>query len=352
MSSIDYRDIIDKTLPNLARQLAMLMTPIGKGHEFTHRVKHHGHYTKHDYEAPVNEQNSWRDQVDWTKPFHRTVKKITGPDGAVAHEYTYNPVRLVGVNRPPGRNPDIVDECYITFRNLRVKDVLNQEYGPLDTRPTGPATIHTKKYPNDSPEPVTKELETSSTEWTQLDESWEVAVQSEFSQTIKAGSELYGVESETSFKLTAGYQQAQAKSSGKEDTDTDKSTTTIDPFSVLEVVESEQPVKLSQNITVTGSLECEIQWGLWYCFDETSPTLEAMFNVLRGLGANDAFLNEWFSDPKHAPTEARLASIKTPVVTINLGISDVPADQFSITTRQRKLTADEAEEDKEVKLEG
>ena len=352
MSSIDYRDIIDETLPNLARSLGMLIEPIGKGHEFTHRVKHHGHYTKHDYEAPVDWQNSWRDQVDWTKPFHRTVRKVTAADGTTTHEYTFNPVRRSDVTPPTGRRADIVDECYVTFRNLRVKDVIDQEYGPLDTTPTGTATIHTKSYPNDSPEPVTKELETSSTEWTQLDESWEVAVQSEFSQTIKAGSELYGVESETSLKLTAGYQQAQAKSSGKEASSTDKSTTTIDPFSTLEVVESEQPVKLSQNITVTGSLECEVEWGLAACFDETSSTLETMFNVLRGLGANNAFLNAWFSNPVHAPSEARLKLIKTPVVTINLGISDVPADQFSITTRQRPLTKEEAAEAEKTKLEG
>lgn len=337
MSSIDYRDIIEITLPDLAKQLAKLIAPIGQDHDFEYRVKHHGHYTKHVYLAPVPWQSSWRDQVDWTKAFHRTVAKVTGADGKSGHEYTYNPIRLVGVDRPPGTNPDVVDECYITFRNLRVVDVLNQEYGPLDTIPTGPPTVTTKSYPNDSSSPLTKELETSEKSWTQLDESWQVAVESEFSQTIKAGSELYGVESETSFKLTAGYQQSQEKSGGKEASSTDKSTTVIKPYSRLDVVQTEQPVKLSQNIVVTGGLECEIVWGLRRCYDETSATLEKMLNVFRGLGANNDFLTAWFSDLSHTAPEDDLDKVKTPVVTINLGISDVPADQFTIATRQRPL---------------
>ncbi|MDE0011573.1 MAG: hypothetical protein OXU36_10515 [Candidatus Poribacteria bacterium] len=345
MSSIDYRDIIEKTLPALAKQLAMLMEPIGKDHDFEYRVKHHGHYTKHVYLAPVPWQNSWRDQVDWTKPFHRTVRKVVGADGQISHEYTYNPVRLTSDSRPPNTLPDIVDECYITFRNLRVLDVLNQEYGKLDTTPTGTATTSVKTYPNDSPEPVTKELETSEKSWTQLDESWEVAVESEFSQTIKAGSELYGVESETSLKLTASYQQAQAKSGGKESSNMDKSTTTVDPFSTLEVVQTEQPVKLSQSIIVTGGLEVEVNWGLRRCYDETSATLEKLLNVFRGLGADNDFLTAWFSEDDHTVDEDKLEMVKTPVVTIDLGISDVPADQFSVAFRQRPIRSDDIDSD-------
>jgi len=337
MSSIDYRTIIERTLPELAAELSKLIKPIGQNHDFEMRVKHHGHYTKHVYLAPVPWQESWRKQVDYTKPFHRKVSA-----SANGHEYTYNPVRLAGVTRPPGTTPDIVDECYITFRNIRVVDIIDQRFGPLDTIPTGPSVSAVKKYPNDSPEPATKTLGLSETSWTEWGKDWEAAVSSELSQTIKAGSELYGVESETSLKISAGYSQSGSKAGGKERSSSDETTTTVRPFSILEVVQSQQPVKLSQDIIVTGKLECEIEWGLLRCFDETSTGLSKMLDVFRGLGSDNEMLTEWFSNPDHCPTEDQLAAIQVPTVTINLGISDVPAEKFEVRFRQRPIK--EAEE--------
>lgn len=319
MSQIDTRKLIEETLPDLAMQIARkCLYPIGEGT---------------DWRTP--QQSSWRSQADYSRPFHRTVE----PDGKGGYQYIYEPYRRPDAPdyRFRGRNGTLCTECRIGFYNLRVTEVLNTTYGPLDKVPAGPAVVSTKRYPNDSGEAVTKHINLTHKDWTDWSTSWELAVESEIEQTLKAGSEFYGVESETRLKISASASKSGSQGGGSETSQTDDTTTVIKPHSVLEVVTTKQPVKISQNIVVTGKLECSIDIVLMECWGESCSTFEQLLDVFRGVGAGNSRIRGWFSNPSHTIPEVVLESLTRPTVTIDIGLKDVPGDHYEQATRQRPL---------------
>lgn len=325
MSSFDERKLIDHTLPELAMTLAKHVVPIGEGT---------------DWRTP--QQSSWRSQADLTRPFFRIVE-----GGGGKYTYIYCPYRKPGAtvykwkaggkHHVQPRDPQIARECQIKFYNLRVTDVIDRRYGRLDKANIGPAEVSTRSYPNDGPGEQTLDLGTGKKQWIEWSSSWEVEVASEIEQTIKAGSELYGIESETKIKISASASTGGEKSGGEEQDSSEQRHTKINPYSILDVVTTRQPVEVSQDIVVTGQLECSVDIVLIECWGEANATLEQLFNVFRGLGAGNDRLREWFSDPTHTVPEEDLQAIKRPTVTLNIGLKGIPAESFEQATHERPI---------------
>lgn len=320
MSEIDYRQIIDTTLPKIAAEI-MEKCLQGIGHGVDYRT---------------TTQSSYGTQADYSRPLYRETNKLD--DGS--YEYVYMPYRKPDAPnyRFKGRNPRIANECRMAFRHLRVTDIIDRKYGPLDKVPNGALEVDTESHPNPSPEPVHYAIQEGVKDWTEWGQNWELAIESELSQTIKAGSELYGVESETSLKVTASASTGGEKKGGTEKHEDHDARTIIEPNHQLDVITKRQPVLVSQDITLTGTLEFSCDVVLEHMWGESLATYAALLDMFRGVGAGNERLRDWFSDPSHEIPEDVLNSIDVPVVTINLGMHGVPADDVTQETNQYPLS--------------
>ena len=317
MSEFDTRKLIDTTLPALASQIAPLIAPIGEGT---------------DWRTP--QQSSWRTQADLSRLFFRQVDK--SGDGYV---YIYSPYRKENapVYNFGGRNPEIATECQIKFYNLRVVDIIDRQYGALNQSPAGPGRSSTKRIPNDSSEPLEKNLSHTDRQWTEWGESLSLLLEAEIEQTVTAGSAAYGVESETKLRVRSEVDKESSEGGGSETTDTDESKTTIKPFHALEIVTTRQPVNINQDVTVTGTLECDIDLVLDQCYGEACIGFNAMMNVFRGIGAGNDRVRDWFANPNHTVAEAVLKEIERPTVTLNIGLRGVQGQSVEQSFRQRPI---------------
>lgn len=318
MSSIDRRQIIEDTLPRIAKELMqMCLKGIGEGQDYR-----------------TTTQSSYNSQADYSRPFHRVVN-----ESADGYEYVYMPMRKPDAPnyRFSGRNPSIANECQVKFRNLRVTDIVKREYGSIDKSPAGSPQVSTISYPNDSPEPLELAFSSGTTEWTEWGSNWQVAMESEIEQTITAGSEVYGIESETKVRISASAETGGEQSGGSEKTEEAASSTTVQPYHVLDVTISRQPILASQKVLLVGTLDFEIDVVLEHMWGERCANWNALLDVFRGLGAHNDRIRDWFSDPSHCIPESVLESITRPTARIDIGLSGVPADDITQTTRQRPV---------------
>ena len=318
MSGFDTRKLIDETLPQLARELAPLVAPIGEGH---------------DWRTP--QQSSWRSQANLSRPFHRSTEKAEGG----GYVYIYSPYRMPGAPHYGfgGRDSTVARECQIKFYGLRVTDIIDRQYGEIVKVNAGDPVVDVDSRPNDTPHEDEFKLASGRREWNEWSSNWKVAIESSLEQTLKAGSELYGIESETKISLTASAETGGESSGGREDTTDKERTTKISPWSTLDITTTRQPVKISQEITVTGQLDFAVDIVLDQCYGEAASSLEALKNVFRGLGAGNDRVRAWFSDPRHAVAESVLDALMTPTVTIDVGIKDVLGESYTQATKERPI---------------
>ena len=331
MSTLDRRKLIDDTLPKLSAQIAPLVAAIGEGIDWR-----------------TTSQSSWRSQADLSKGFNRDVQE----DGNGGYVYIYRPYRKPGVDVYhgdflPGRSGrEVVKECQIKFYNLRVTDIIDRQYGPLDQSPAGQARSTTRKIPNDSPEPITKNVSHEDKQWTEWSESLGLLLEAEIEQTVKAGFAAYGVESETKLRVRSEVDTESSQSGGSEVTDTDSTSTIVRPFHNLEIVTSRQPVNINQNVVVTGELECDIDIVLEHCYGEACVGFDRLLDVFRGIGAKNSRVRSWFSNPRNTVDEHILKSIQRPTVTLDIGLKGVQGMSVEQTFRQRPIEKEEIHEEK------
>ena len=318
MSGFDTRKLIDHTLPALARELAPLVAPIGEGI---------------DWRTP--QQSSWRSQADLSRPFRRTTQKAEGG----GYVYVYSPYRKPGAPHYGfgGRDGTIARECQIKFYSLRVTDIVDRQYGELKRVNAGEPIVDVDSRENDGPHTDEINLSSGRREWDDWGGHWQAAVSASLEQTIKAGSELYGIESETKLSVSASAETGGTTGGGREDT-TDKSRATkISPYSILDITTTRQPVRISQEIKLTGTLDFAVDIVLDQCYGEACGSLDQLKNVFRGLGAGNDRVRAWFSDPRHAVAESALKALMTPTVTIDVGIKDVPGERYTQATKERPI---------------
>lgn len=310
VGTLKYASLVNQELPALAVQLARLCAHIGDGE---------------DWGAPT--QSSLRTQVDWSRPFERSEQ----PDAAGGYVYSFNPYRDPSATPYvwKGRDPRVVNEFIIRFSKIRVVDIISQRYGPLDTAKDGPPDVSVQKYPNDTPDAVDKEVEYSTQSWTDWSRSWALALETEFSETIKAGSEAYGIESETQFKVDVNANTAASKAGGSSSGNRDLTKLTIDPWTELDVLTSRQPVSISQSCVVTGAMDLQVEIELLFCYGETAAGLDDFLDLFRGIGASNVRIRDYFADPSHVLPESDLKAVKRPAVELDLGIDDIPGTQFT-----------------------
>lgn len=311
MSEINYRQIIQETLPRLALDIAHLIKDIGRGVDYR-----------------TTTQSAWRSQADLSKPFHLQTEQA-----AKGYEYIFSPRRKSDAPNY-GRTGPIAHECQIKFRNLRVTDIIDRQYGELDQSVSGSPVVTTREYPNDGPHEFDQTLEFSDEAWTEWGTNWGLAVETELEQTIKAGSELYGIESETRFKISASAETGGEKSGGQKRTESESKTIPISPYSILQVTTTRQPVQISQQVIVTGTLDFEVDIVLMHMWGENCQNFEALLNVVRGIGAKNDRIRSWFSNPAHTIPETVLKAIERPLVTIDVGLQGVPGESITQSNKE------------------
>ena len=274
--------------------------------------------------------------TDYDKPFLYDRAVVMPDDLGGGTGYRYAPVNKEGKKVNPGR---------IIFHNLRLKDISDIEVGELDVADVESKSkvITLDEYQNDGPRDfrrrteVEKEIETSK----EKSFGWMVSAELRIRMTQRVGvsMEVFEAGGELETELTT-----RAEKRGDEEwrqSDRRRETTEneyyVSPYHDWTLTTEQSVKNISQDVFITGVLECQILieypgWGY-----HNFRSLEDLRNAFTGFLPQAGFVGNWFADPDNSISLQTVNDWEQPELTLNCPIKGQRTRYSKAVSKQRPI---------------